>query len=341
MDYLGEIVVLGIDSLIFGLCLKNYYYCKNAINAVKNTEFHEVGPSLNKAINDADGKIKYIAIKGAVLPLGKSLRSINNKDVTGVIQKLTLKEHVVARTSAGFWSDQERTVQEVYNKIPFALCNGSYKVEVIDAMAAEVLDMDTISDVFEPKVPTFSDHLWGFFTGVRQRGLQSTEEMLREGSILTGIGELTRPVTKPDTPILQPPVDGTPFFLTTMSVSSLLRRLDDRKRTYRWLCMMFGAIGLIIGGLIVRHYWKDREEERIAKELRDSLAASRKERRQKVRDNDLTENLACVVCRSNPREIILLDCGHVCLCEDCSEGIVGGCPICRAPIKFKYAAYIS
>lgn len=69
----------------------------------KNTEFHEVGPSLNKAINDADGKIKYIAIKGAVLPLGKSLRSINNKDVTGVIQKLTLKEHVVARTSAGFW----------------------------------------------------------------------------------------------------------------------------------------------------------------------------------------------------------------------------------------------
>lgn len=35
MDYLGEIVVLGIDSLIFGLCLKNYYYCKNAINAVK------------------------------------------------------------------------------------------------------------------------------------------------------------------------------------------------------------------------------------------------------------------------------------------------------------------
>lgn len=103
---------------------------------------------------------------------------------------------------------------------------------------------------------------------------------------------------------------------------------------------MFGAIGLIIGGLMARRYWKDREEERVAKELRDSLAASRKERRQKVRDNDLPENFLCVVCRSNPREIILLDCGHVCLCEDCSEGITGGCPMCRAPIRVKNAAYI-
>ena len=69
--------------------------------------------------------------------------------------------------------------------------------------------------------------------GVRQRGLQSTEEMLREGSVITGIGELTKSSTKPDSLILQPPVDGTPFYLTTMSVSSLLRKLDDRRRTYR------------------------------------------------------------------------------------------------------------
>lgn len=36
-------------------------------------------------------------------PLGEPLRSINKKDVTGVIQKLSIQEHVVARTSAGFW----------------------------------------------------------------------------------------------------------------------------------------------------------------------------------------------------------------------------------------------
>ena len=71
--------------------------------------------------------------------------------------------------------------------------------------------------------------------GVRQRGLQSTEEMLREGSVITGIGELTRSATKPDSLVLQPPADGTPFYLTTMSVSSLLRKLDERRRTYRFV----------------------------------------------------------------------------------------------------------
>lgn len=66
---------------------------------------------------------------------------------------------------------------------------------------------------------------------MRQRGLQSTEELLREGAVMTGIGELTR--TKSKTLTLQPPLNGTPFYLTSMSISSLLRKLDERKRTYR------------------------------------------------------------------------------------------------------------
>lgn len=35
MDYLGEVIALGIDSIIFGVCLKQYFHCKNAITAVK------------------------------------------------------------------------------------------------------------------------------------------------------------------------------------------------------------------------------------------------------------------------------------------------------------------
>lgn len=66
---------------------------------------------------------------------------------------------------------------------------------------------------------------------MRQRGLQSTEELLREGAVITGIGELAR--TNSKTLTLQPPLDGTPFYLTSMSISSLLRKLDERRRTYR------------------------------------------------------------------------------------------------------------
>lgn len=339
MEYLGEIIALGIDSVIFGVCLKQYFYCKNAITAVQEAEFHEVGSQLGDLVDkSSDNKIGYIAIRGIVKPLGKPLSSINNKKLTGVVQKLKIKEHVVARTTAGFWSDQERTVHKVYNTVPFVLQRGPHAVEVIEPLLADILDMDVVSDTFEPTVPSFADHLWGFFTGVRQRGLQSTEELLREGAVMTGIGELTRGKSK--TLVLQPPLNGTPFYLTSMSITSLLRKLDERKRTYRLLCLMFGAIGLLIGGIVFRRYWKDRSEQRIAEELRQSLAASRKERRQRVRDTDLRDDQLCVVCRTNPREIILLPCGHVCLCEDCSDDIVDHCPVCRVPIEQKAAAYI-
>lgn len=48
--------------------------------------------------------------------------------------------------------------------------------------------MDVISDKFEPMSPGVIDHVWGFFSGVRQRGLQTMEEMLRDGSYITAIG---------------------------------------------------------------------------------------------------------------------------------------------------------
>ena len=67
-------------------------------------ELHEIGPELNNLVdNSLNNKVDYIAIRGIVKPLGESLQSINKKNVTGVIQKLKVSEHVVARTSAGFW----------------------------------------------------------------------------------------------------------------------------------------------------------------------------------------------------------------------------------------------
>lgn len=53
--------------------------------------------------------------------------------------RLIIKEHVIARTSAGFWSDQTRTIHEVCNSTPFVLNNGKYNIEVVDALAAELL----------------------------------------------------------------------------------------------------------------------------------------------------------------------------------------------------------
>lgn len=103
---------------------------------------------------------------------------------------------------------------------------------------------------------------------------------------------------------------------------------------------MCGAVGLLISGIVARRYWKDRQEQRSAEEMRQSLEASRKERRQRVRDRDLRADQICIICNTNAREIILLPCGHVCICEDCSSNINNNCPICRTQIAQKAAAYI-
>lgn len=49
--------------------------------------------------------------------------------------------------------------------VPFVLQKGWYSVEIIDPLSADILDLDIISDRFEPSVPTFVDLVWGFFTG--------------------------------------------------------------------------------------------------------------------------------------------------------------------------------
>ncbi|XP_014478990.1 PREDICTED: mitochondrial ubiquitin ligase activator of nfkb 1-A [Dinoponera quadriceps] len=340
MEFLGEILTFGIDTVIFAICLRQYIHCRNAIKAIQNVELHDVGADLENLVNNTHNKIDYIAVRGLVKPLGEPLQSIDKKNVLGVIQKLSVKEHVIARTSAGFWSDQKRTMQKVYNVVPFALKNGFYYAEVIDPLSANILDLDVISNHYEPIVPTIFDHLWGFLTGIRQRGLQTTEKMLRVDSVITVIGELSKSETKSGMLTLQPPLNGSPFYITSMSITALIRKIDDHRRMYRLVCIICGAVGLLIGGTVIRRYWKDKERKRTAEELRRNLETSRRERRQRVRDADLRADQMCVICNTNAREIILLPCGHVCICEDCSSSINDNCPICRTRITQKAAAYI-
>lgn len=161
--------------------------------------------------------------------------------------------------------------------------------------------MDVISDVFHPTVPSVMDHIWGFFAGVRQRGVQSTEKMLRKGTMITGIGELS---TASDGSLkLQPPANGAPFYLTTMQVTSLVKKLDVSKRKYKLLILLFGTVGLVITGLIFRKYWRWRkyiiEEEKRKKEIEKT----RRERRRRMRDEQVPENQLCIVCKTNPLEV--------------------------------------
>lgn len=83
-------------------------------------------------------------------------------------------------------------------------------------------------------------------------------------------------------------------------------------------------------------------EEKQEEERHRRLEKTRKERRQRARANEeIPENQLCTVCRTNPKEVVLLPCGHVCICEDCNIDIVDQCPVCRAEIQSRNPAYFS
>lgn len=344
MDFLseviGETIILGIDSLILGFCIKQLSKCKHILNALQTAPVLDIDATLKKEISKfPNNTIPYVVIRGLVKPLGSPIISNYNNSITGVVQRLTIKEHVIARTSAGFWSDQTRTIHEVCNSTPFVLCNGKYSIEVVDALAAELLDMDVISDKFEPMSPGVIDHVWGFFSGVRQRGLQTMEEMLRDGSYITAVGELSR--SKSGYLKIQPPKDGLPLYLTTATKSSLLKRLASSRDFLRVLLVIFGSVAVAASCRIAYKYIKRRKQRAVEDSMKKQLAAGRKERRQQARERNLADVQVCVVCTENPKEIILLPCGHVCICEDCSDNITDNCPICRERIESRAPAFIT
>ena len=52
----------------------------------------------------------------------------------------------------------------------------------------------------------------------------------------------------------------------------------------------------------------------------------------------------CVVCLNEQREVILMDCGHVCVCAGCAIEIMARspqCPVCRANIDRVAPAFIA
>lgn len=154
---------------------------------------------------------------------GSPITSAYGPSITGAIQVLKLSEHRVARGFAGFWTEQRKLIHQSINEIPFSLNNGPYKVEVDNALSADILDLDVVYDHYEPSSLSFFDHIFGFFSGIRQRGIQTTEEMLREGSYITAIGELE---LEGNTLRIQQSSVG-PMFLTTATKKVLIEKFKE------------------------------------------------------------------------------------------------------------------
>lgn len=108
---------------------------------------------------------------------------------------------------------------------------------------------------------------------------------------------------------------------------------------YRTILIVTGGLAVLLGGMLASRLWAELKRRRELAEMKRML----KERRRAVEEtnqDDQPESLLCLVCQDGVREVILLPCGHFCLCEQCSERISTTCPVCRRIIVSKAAVFL-
>lgn len=70
-----------------------------------------------------------------------------------------------------------------------------------------------------------------------------------------------------------------------------------------------------------------------------SFAGGAAEGEKRTRDESV--DLMCKICMDKKVAIVILPCGHLCLCADCASCLKNDCPICRKPFRAYVRAFLS
>lgn len=194
-------------------------------------------------------------------------------------------------------------------------------MRVLKPLDASELSLETVYEKFHPSAQSFTDVIGHYISGERPKGIQETEEMLKVGTMLTGVGEL---VLDHDTIRLQPPKQGMRYYLSSLDFDSLLQKQESSVRLWKILTVIFGCATCAVIVFILRRQYQHHREKRRLQQLRDLCTAG----------GDSASN-TCVICLTNSRSCVFLECGHVCSCDKCYEAFPKPpkCPICRQEIS--------
>jgi len=310
----------------------------------------------------------------------------------GVVRTYELIEHKTSLSRAGFWFDSKRVIHEYKNDVPFCLVapaleqklaglpqtgSGSLRQSLLSPSSVEVsgwssasrIHMDVVRDEFKETSGGIGDHIVGFFQGDRQKGIQTTECMLINGTTLTAVGELA--VSNDDGKVrIQPPSNGRHYYLVKDTLKELTKDLESDSRILRILFYTFGGITTAFLVYAGYKFYKKRQAYQAATRNRRTLEDIVAERaNREPQDADPEEaaaaagevpaaappavegaaaaavEISCVVCLNQRREVILFECGHVCVCANCAMELMAAndrrkCPVCRTFIANVAPAYI-
>lgn len=216
--------------------------------------------------------------------------------------------------------------------VPFKLWSSKGSAQVSEPLSANYFDLQNVFDKFEPVAHNTAQTIFHWAAGEKTKGFQTVEKVLPVGTTLLGIGKLS--LTK-DGMVLSPPSNGKPYFLSTLSMEGLLREVQTNKGLWKALSVLFACGSGILFCIALYKYYKQR---RLKAENERFLRGMQEESREGNAENVIGE--PCVICLENQRDIVILECGHICICHVCAEQI-SECPVCRGAITRLVSTYRS
>ncbi|KAK3863605.1 hypothetical protein Pcinc_030647 [Petrolisthes cinctipes] len=359
-EYVSDLVGLGVTA---GLTFTFYHFVKagkEVVQHLKDVPELDIDVNLVERVRQEGGGAAMGAaaaaaavaaegcgcepgldacVKGTVKALGPAIQSLEYPDVTGVMRRYTIQEHLMSQVM-GFWMNDRLTIDSTTTNVPFMLLRKGVGVQISEPKKLEDVDMTVVSEKFNATNNSLLDHLWGFMKGVRTTGTQQTEEMLVEGTAVMGIGRLVLR----DEGLHLDPNQSIPYLLTTRNKKSVIENLETPLPYLRILA------GLTACGVIFYAYrlvsrwvskWKrDRQRREETRLLEEARAQWRRREGGSAETEggdggggwDLPENMMCVVCMG-PRDVLLLPCRHICVCGECALRLdPRACPVCRTHI---------
>nr|XP_039271353.1 mitochondrial ubiquitin ligase activator of nfkb 1-A-like [Styela clava] len=341
----GEVLLeASLVGLGFGLS-SLFYHFRNKHDAaakyIKDASLLSINDDLLNEVKYAGDNFQYVALSGKVQPDAASLRSRYFPDREGVIINFITEERkeVWAKYSH-VWYESENELSNITDTVPFSLKGAdNATVHVVDPFQSSWCSdtLDTINKEYRSPNSSVMDSIIGIVSGDRVKGYTDTEKMLQVGTKLLGIGEL---FIEDGLLKLKKPIHGE-YILTKSSHAEVIRHFQSKSKLWKVLGILsFAAtvIGLYFAG---KRFWEKYKSAVEYAKMREELAEVRQQRQATRRttgnmsERNLGQDDTCIICLTNPRECVILDCGHICACVDCVEILPSPktCPICRSDIK--------
>ncbi|XP_002733890.1 mitochondrial ubiquitin ligase activator of NFKB 1-like [Saccoglossus kowalevskii] len=332
---LSDLIVAGCGTAATALTYYFYNGKYRSIEQIKDAPTYKIDANLKSIVGDAQNNtIPYVTIQGEAKSLFQPIKSQYVAGMVGLIQTLILKEHKTEWSKATrLWHDTSRHIRNTSRHVPFCIeGEDTGSVTVDDPLEASGLDLDTVYDQFQPVESSLGESIVNWASGEKTKGYEEIEKLLPVGTVLTGLGKLSLEHGEVK---LGPPTGGEEYILSRLSKSQIIKDMDSKLRISRVLFYVFGTTTV---AFILYYIWKTVKKYRTNRAMRRQFELIRRNRQEAQRNGNGSgeENPnaeVCVICLNNPREVVILNCGHICACAECATALQPPqCPICRQRI---------